>query len=74
MATTIPKDGKDCECPQCNLVPSAALLAGQASIPSQRKAVTEFLVLEAMDGMATTACMYFVSAITIIISALVWSI
>jgi hypothetical protein len=52
MATMILTDGEEHERPRCTLVPSAALLVGQASIPSQRKAVAEFLVLEAAKRAA----------------------
>jgi hypothetical protein len=56
MATTIPTNGKDSqERPRRHPAPSAALLAGQATIPSQLKAVEEFRALEAAKRAAATA-------------------
>jgi hypothetical protein len=53
MATTNLADGKGhFECPHCNFVPSAALLSGEPAIPSQCKAVEEFLAAEAAKCMA----------------------
>jgi len=55
MATTIPTNGKEAlhdERPRRNPAPSAALLAGQATIPSQQKAVDEFRALEAAKRAA----------------------
>src|SRR5882672_4032871 len=56
MATTIPTNGKDThERPRRHPAPSAALLAGQATIPSQLKAVEEFHTLEAAKRAAAIA-------------------
>jgi hypothetical protein len=54
MATTNPAGGKEgCfERPRCNFVPSAALLSGEPAIPSQRKAIEEFLAAEATKRVA----------------------
>lgn len=53
----IPTNGDEelnSERPRRNAAPSAALLAGQATIPSQRKAVEEFRALEAIKRAAAT--------------------
>jgi hypothetical protein len=56
MATTIPTNGEDAhERPRRHPAPSAALLAGQATIPSQLKAVEEFRALEAAKRAAAIA-------------------
>ena len=56
MATTIPTNGEDAhERPRHHPAPSAALLAGQATIPSQLKAVEEFRALEAAKCAAAIA-------------------
>ena len=56
MATTIPTNGEDAhERPRRHPAPSAALLAGQATIPSQLKAVEEFRALEPAKRAAAIA-------------------
>ena len=49
MATATPPNGNEAcfERPRRAFVPSAALLSGEPAIPSQRKAVEEFLAAEA---------------------------
>jgi hypothetical protein len=56
MATTIPTNGKEAhEHPRRHPEPSAALLAGQGTIPSQLKAVEKFRALEATKCAAAIA-------------------
>jgi hypothetical protein len=55
MAMTIPTNGKEAlhdEHPRRNPAPSTALLAGQATLPSQQKAVDEYRALEAAKRAA----------------------
>jgi hypothetical protein len=56
MATATPPNGNEArfERPRRAFVPSAALLSGEPAIPSQRKAVEEFLAAEAAKRAAET--------------------
>jgi hypothetical protein len=56
MVTMIPANGEEAhERPRRHPAPSAALLAGQGTIPSQLKAVEEFCALEAAKRAAAIA-------------------